>query len=106
MYIKINNKKIEIFELIGFKNRFKSLKFVIEPIKYGVVLPKRKLVNTYWFCQRVDCCICDKDFKIIKMYERLKSEKIRFIRNGYYIYFLPLNSINNLKIGDTLKYKK
>ena len=103
MYLKVRNKKIEIEEYLGFFKRFKSLKFVIEPINYGIVLPKRKLVNTYWFCQSVDCIVCDKNNIIIKIYEALPSEKFRFNLKSYYVYFLPLNSAHYLKVGDKLK---
>ena len=105
MYLKIHNKKIKIEEYTGFFKRFKSLKFVLETINYGIVLPKRKLVNTYWFCQSVDCVICDKNNIIIKMYEDLPSEKLRFKFRGYYVYFLPLNTIKYLKVGEELKIK-
>ena len=106
MYLKTNHKKIEIKECNTFQERFKALKFIIEPISYGIVLPKRKIINTYWFCQRVDCIVCNKDYEIIKIYRKLKSEKLRFARKGYYVFFLPLGVSNNYKVGDILTIKK
>lgn len=102
MHIKIENKKIEIKVLTKKIDRFKSLKFVLEPIKYGIKIPNKKIINTYYFCQRVDICITDKNNKIIKKYENFKSEKIRFILKSHNIYYLPLNSSKHLNINDIL----
>ena len=38
MYLQIKKKKIKIIELKGFWNRFKGLKFILEPINYGIKL--------------------------------------------------------------------
>lgn len=43
MYLQVKRKKIKIIELKGFWNRFKGLKFVLEPIDYGVKFSKRNL---------------------------------------------------------------
>ena len=102
MYIKIKNKKIKILEYTKKTDRIKSLKFVLEPIDYGIKIPKKKLVNTYFFCQKVDVCITNKENIIIKMYESLKSEKRKFHWKSYNIYYLPLGTVKNMKIGDTL----
>ena len=75
MYIKIHNKKINIRHCVSFNDKFKSLRFVLEPIDYGILIPKKKFVNTYMFCQRVDVCLTDKDDRIVALYENLKSEK-------------------------------
>ena len=106
MYLKIHRKKIEIIECSTFMKRFKSLKFVIDPIDYGIVLPKRKLINTYFFCQRVDCIVTNKEGKIIKIYPGLYSEKMKFIFRAHSIYYLPLNSSSSFQIGEELKIEK
>ena len=106
MYLKIHRKKIEIMECSSFIDRFKSLKFVIDPIDYGIVLPKKKLINTYFFCQRVDCIATNKEGKIIKIYPGLYSEKIKFVFRAHSIYFLPLNSSSSFQIGEVLKIEK
>ena len=106
MYLKIKNKKIEIIECTSRIERFKSLKFVLEKIDYGIKISNKKIVNTYFFCQRVDICITDKDNKIIALYENLKSEKLLIKWNSYNIYYLPLNTVKYLKINDYLKEKK
>ena len=37
MYLQVKNKKIKIIELTGFWNRFKGLKFVLEPPKFDTL---------------------------------------------------------------------
>ena len=106
MLIKLRGKKINIFEMKNFKDKFKSLKFVLDPIDYGIVFKNKNIINTYFFCQRVDICCCDKNHKIIKLYEDFSSEKIRFIRNCYFIYYLPLNTCKYYDIGEIFKVKE
>jgi len=106
MYLKIKNKKIEIKELTTFKNRFKSLKFKLAVIDYGILLPNKKLASTYFFCQRVDICFTDKDNKIIYLLENVKSEKRYLKLKAKNIYYLPLNTCKYLKLGEQLNIKK
>ncbi len=106
MYIKVNNKKIKILERTKKLDRFKSLKFVLEKIDYGIKIPKTHLISTYFFCQRVDICITDKKDIIIKLFENVKSEKKRLMIKSYNIYYLPLNTCKYLKIGENLIIKE
>ena len=105
MFIKIKNKKIEIRELTSFKDRIKSLRFVLEPIDYGVKIPNKSVINTYYFCQRVDVCVTDQEGNIIRLIPRLKSEKLRFLGKKCNIYYLPLNTCELLNIGDVIEQK-
>ena len=105
MHIKIKNKKIEIKEYQDIKQRLKSLRFVLEPIDYGIQI-KSKWINTYFFCQKIDICITDKNDNIIRLYEKVNSEKIRFISNAYTIYYLPLNTCKNLKLQEKFTPKE
>ena len=106
MYIKVNNKKIEIIDCTSFKQRFKSLKFVLEPIDYGIRLSKKKFISTYFFCQRVDICVTDKDNKIIGLFENVKSEKKKIMFKSYNIYYLPLGTVKHLEKEKELIPKK
>lgn len=103
MYLKINNKKIEIKEYKKFIDRFKSLKFVLERINYGIKIPNKKKASTYFFCQRVDICFTNKDEIIIALFENVKTEKRIFKFKAKNIYYLPLETCKFLKIGDKLK---
>ena len=61
MYLRVKNKKIEIKEYKKFSDRFKSLKFYLKNLDFGIKLPNKKLANTTFFCQRVDICFTDND---------------------------------------------
>ena len=100
MYIKIKKKKIEITECLTTLDKFKSLKFVLDPINYGIKIPKKKKYNTYFFCQRVDILVTDKEDKIIALFENIKSEKKKRIKNAYNIYYLPLDTCKYYDLGD------
>ena len=106
MYLKVNNKKIDIKEYTEFKDRFKSFKFYLKIIDFGIKLPKKKLANTTFFCQRIDICFTDKEDKILYLYENVKSEKRIFKIKANNIYYLPLNTVKYLKVGDNLKIYK
>ena len=106
MILKIKNKKIEIKEYTTFKDRFKSLKFVLDPIDYGIKIPNTRWMTTYYFCQRVDICITDQDNKIIYLRPNCKSEKRRFLWQKYNVYYLPLKTCESLNIGNQLETKK
>ncbi len=106
MYIKVNNKNIDIIECTSFKERFKSLKFILDPITYGIKIPNKRLVSTYFFCQKVDILVTDKDNKIIYLSENTKSEKKKLLPKKYNIYYLPLNTVKHLKLNDTINEKK
>ena len=106
MYIKIKNKKIEIRELNTFKERIKSLRFVLEPIDFGIKIPNKRTINTYYFCQRVDVVVTDLEGNVIRLIPKIKSEKIRFLGKKCNIYYLPLKTCELLEIGDKIETKK
>lgn len=106
MYIKINKKKIKIIELDTFWKRFKSLKFVFEPIDYGVMVSKKRTASTYFFCQRVDIVFVNKNNEVIRIERNIRSEKRIRKFKAFVIYYLPANSTTDLKIGDILELKK
>jgi len=106
MYLLVNNKRIKIKEYTKFKDRFKTFKFYLEPIDFGIKLPKKKRATTTFFCQRVDICFTDKDEKILYLYEDVRSEKRIFKLKSKNIYYLPLNTVKYLKVGEKLKIRK
>lgn len=100
MYLKLKKKKIQIRELKSFWERFKGLKFVLEPIDYGVCFPHKKFSTTNFLCQRIDIVLTDKDHTILYLQESVKSEKYIFPkRKVYYTYFLPLGTAKLLQVG-------
>lgn len=105
MFLKLKNKKIEIIELNKFNEKFRSFKFHLEKIDYGIRI-KKKHFNTYFFCQRVDICVTDKNDTIIKLYENIRSEKLRFFLRAKYVYYLPLGTVKYLTLNEKLNLKK
>lgn len=103
MYIKYKRKKIEIRELTKFWERFRGLKFVLEPLDYGVKFPKKHFISTNFLCQKVDVVITDKEETILYIIPSLRSEKYIFPkRRGTNIYFLPDGVASCLTIGETM----
>lgn len=103
MNIKINNKNYEVVELTTFKDRFKSLKFHLEPLDCIIKIPNKKIANTYFFVQRVDVCFTDKKNRILKIYENVRTEKMIFNFSATNVFFLPLGCIKEYRINDILK---
>ena len=58
-------------------------------------------------CQNVDIVITDKDDKVVKVYEKVKPEKIIFPkRYGYNVYFMPLGFGEKFKHNEKIKLKE
>lgn len=105
MYLKLKKKKIEILEYTKMIDRFKTFKFYLEKIDFGIKIPKKKYASTYFFCQRVDICFTDKEDKILYLFENVKTEKRFFKFKAYNVYYLPVNTCSELRVGDKLKLK-
>ena len=107
MYLQVKRKKIKIIELKGFWNRFKGLKFVLEPIDYGVKFSKKKFVTTNFLCQKIDIVLTDKEDNILYLYKKINTKKNIFPKKKIYnFYFLPLNTVKELKVNTKLKIVK
>lgn len=103
MYIKINNKKVKLIEANTFFQRLKGLKFVLGPLDYGVRFPNKKSSNTNFLFEKIDVILTDKDEKILFLFENVGTErKIRRRKNVYNTYFVPVKTVKDLKVGDTL----
>lgn len=103
MYLKLNGSKLDIRVCDDFKSRFKSLKFYLDEINFCMYFPKKKIANTYFFCQRVDICFTDNDNKIIYIAKNIRSEKLIIKFKAKNIFIFPARYCDNLKINDTLK---
>ena len=105
MYLKVKSKKISIKDYKSIKEKFKSFKFYLKPIDFGI-RTKGKIATTYFFCQKVDICLTDKDNNILALYENVKSEKRKINLKAYYIYYLPLDTCKHLRVDTKLKIKE
>ena len=106
MYIKLKNKKLKVLEYTKFKDRFKSLKFYLDKLDFGIKMPNKKVANTYFFCQRVDICFTDKDDNILYLCDNIKSEKYLIRFKAKNVYFFPIGTNEYLNIGDNIKLTK
>lgn len=105
MKLKVGNKKLEVNTLDTIFQKFRGLKFVLQPIQEGYRF-KSKYANTYFLCQRVDIIMTNKENTILRLYENVKTEKIIFPkRKVTYTYFLPPHTCEHFQIGDTLSIK-
>lgn len=103
MYIRIKNKKVKLVEANTFWERLKGLKFVLGPLQYGVRFPKKKSSNTNFLFENIDVILTDKEDKILFLINNLGTEKkVRKRKNVYNTYFVPVGTVTDLKIGDTL----
>lgn len=103
MYLKVNNKKLYIREMTKFFDRLIGLRFYFRTLDFAMKYSKKKRINTYFFFQKVDVILTDKEENIIRLIESCPTEKkIRKKRKVYNIYFVPLGTVKNLKVGDKL----
>ena len=65
-----NNKKLKINTLTSFKDRIKGYRFYLYPIKEGLCYPKKKMINTYFVCQKLDIVVTGS--KGLENYEKLR----------------------------------
>lgn len=103
MFLIIGNKKIQIFEYKKFGERFKTFKFYLKDINFGLKLARKKYANTYFFCQKVDVCFTDKNDRILYIYNNVASEKLIFKIKAHNIYYFPVGVCRLLKVGDIIK---
>ena len=103
MYIKIKNKKVKLVEANTFWERLKGLKFVLGPLEYGVRFPNKKSSNTNFLFEKIDVILTDKDEKILHLIECLGTEKkIRRKKGVCNTYFVPRETVKDLKVGEKL----
>lgn len=73
------------------------------------LMRNKKGFNTVLFQQNYDIVVCDKNFKVIKLFPDTERGFIsEHFSNGYFIYFGTVGMINflNLKPNDRLKIKR
>ncbi len=96
MYIKCSVK---------FFDRFLGLMFRFKKIDYGICFPNCNSIHTFFMFQNIDVIMTDKNHNIIKYYPNLKPWRIILPKkNVYYVYELPLGSIDKINVND--KFKK
>ena len=103
MYLKIKKVKIPIEIKISFKDKLKSFRFRLTEIEEGLCFPKKRRINTYFYYQRVDLIMTDKDNKILTIFKNVPSERRYKGKKGtYFTYVFPVGVSDLYQIGDTL----
>ena len=103
MYIRINNKKINVVMCDTFFKRLKGFMFK-KNIDFCLCFPKTNSIHTFFMKEKIDVIMTDKDNKILYLCKNLNKNKIILPkRHVYYTYELPSDCINNLKLNDYIK---
>ena len=102
--ITLNNNILDKAIVYSHPNHNKTMKLLraFKTVQYDniYVLRNKKGFNTIGFGLNYDVVIADKDGKVIKTLMDLKIDYIsKYYENGYFIYFMPVGSINFYKIG-------
>lgn len=84
-------------------------KFATPQYELMFLMRNKKGFNTLFFQQHYDVIVCDKNFKVIKLFIDLKKGFIsENFSNGYFIYFATVGTINflDLKENDRLRISR
>ena len=104
--IKVGKKVYDIIFLNTFWLKLKSLKFFLDPIE-DIYMLKKKGLSTYWFCQKIDVIMTDKENKILYIYKKFRTDSFIFPkRKVSYIYLAPIGVSDYFKVGDEFKVKE
>ena len=103
MYLKINKVKIPIEIKTSFKDKLKSFRFRLTEIDKGLCFIKKRRINTYFFYQRVDIIMADKNNKVLTIIKNAQTErKYKGNKETYFLYIFPVGVSDFYEIGDTL----
>ena len=101
MYIKINNKKMELKYANTYFKRLKGF-MMKKNINYCICFPKCNSIHTFFMKENIDVVMTDKNNKILYIYKDLKKNKVITHKEVYNIYEFPRNS-TSFKINDVIK---
>lgn len=92
---------MEVKEAKTFTQKLKGLMF---QKKFDYILKfKTNGIHTFFMKTNIDVILTDKNGKIMYIYRNLKPNKIILPKKGVkYTFEMPVNYLNNKKIGDKL----
>ena len=103
MYLKINKVKIPIEIKTNFKDKIKGYRLKLTEIKSGLCFPKKRRINTYFYYQRVDLIMTDKENKILTIIKDAPTERRYKGKKGtYFLYVFPVGVADFYDIDDKL----
>lgn len=102
--LRIGNKTIEVEICNTFFQRLIGFMFQKKKIQTGKCFPHCNSIHTFFMFQKIDLILCDHELKIISIYKNFSKNRILWpVRNAWYVFELPLGSIQNTQIEDQLK---
>ena len=108
MYLKINNKKIDIIIAKSFFQRLSGLMSKTN-IDYGMLFKKCNSIHTFFMKEDIDIIGLNEKNKVIYKYERLSKNKIIKVKKKLIntsILELPGGSSKSISIGDIIIFHK
>ena len=107
LYLKLDNKQMEIIVAKGFFCRFWGLMNKKE-INYGMFFPKCKAIHTFFMKEAIDLIAIDENNKIIFKESNIKPWRIIKIKNKQKktsILELPKDTCYIFRVGDFLSFE-
>ena len=94
-------------KIIEAKTFFQKLKGLMFQKEFDYILKfKTTGIHTFFMKTNIDVILTDKNNRILYIYRNLKPNKIILPKKKVkYTYEMPVNYINNLKLGETFKEK-
>ena len=108
MFIKINNKKILVFEAKNFKTRLFGL-MGKKDIQEGILFPKCNAIHTFFMQEEIDVIGLNEENQVVYIYRNVPKNKIVKIQNKNKktsILELPKDTSKGLVIGSILAFKE
>ncbi|MDD3922019.1 MAG: DUF192 domain-containing protein [Endomicrobiaceae bacterium] len=104
--IIINNNIVydNVYIAETFYERLKGLMFTPNDRQYGLLIKNCNSIHTCFMRYNINIVCLDKNFKVIKILNNLKSFKFIFPQKDIvHILEIPSNQVYNINIGDSIK---
>ncbi len=104
MILEINNKIYQIKQMDTFLEKLKGNMF--KKNINEILIFKTNAIHTFFCLKQLDIIMLDKDYKVKYIYKNFQTKKIIFPKKDVkYTLELPVNKIENIKVGDILTIK-
>lgn len=105
--LKIKNNYINVIEMNTFLKKLNGLMWKKEPIKDCYIFKNTNGIHTFFMFQNIDVILTDKNFKVLKTYEKLSPWKVILPKKEvYYTIEAPLNISSLINIDEVLTFEE
>ena len=101
MYIKYNNKTINIINCNSFYSRLKGFMFT-KNINHALLFNKCNSIHTFFMKENIDVILCDKNNTILYFYQNIPKNKIIFPKKRVSKVIETPSNYFNIKVKDKL----